>query len=129
MAGLGCKNSLFRHLRRAGQRAVRKKRLAESYPLFNVRGTAISNAASTTEWHRQSTYFDSRRRACGFERFDEGEAPKLTPFWKKSAAEPAPAATAGWATAPFEPNVTLRFARADYLEVLQNERRRLATQQ
>jgi hypothetical protein len=66
----------------------------------------------------------------GFEHFDEGEAPKLTPFWKKSsAAEPAPVARPPWLPAPFQPEVTLRFARADYLETLQNERRRLGAHQ
>jgi hypothetical protein len=66
----------------------------------------------------------------GFEQSDEGEAPKLTPFWKRAAAsEPAPAAAPPWLPAPFEPRVELRFAREDYLETLQNERRRLGAQQ
>ena len=65
----------------------------------------------------------------GFERFDEGEAPKLSPFWKKASAEPAPAATAGWMPEPFVPDVTFRFARADYLQALQDERRRLGAHQ
>jgi hypothetical protein len=67
--------------------------------------------------------------AIGFERFDEGEAPKLTPFWKKSGAEPAPEAAAQWMPVAFAPDVTLRFARDAYLETLQAERRRLAAQQ
>ena len=67
--------------------------------------------------------------AIGFENFDEGEAPKLTPFWKKSGAEPEPSSGAQWTPAPFEPYVTLFFARDQYLEVLQAERKRLAAQQ
>lgn len=66
----------------------------------------------------------------GFEHFDEGRAPKLTPFWKKaSTVEPAPVSTPPWLPAPFEPTVTLNFARADYLETLQSERRRLVAHQ
>jgi hypothetical protein len=67
--------------------------------------------------------------AIGFENFDEGEAPKLTPFWKKSGAEPEPSSGAQWTAAPFAPYVTLCFARDQYLETLQAERRRLASQQ
>jgi hypothetical protein len=68
--------------------------------------------------------------AIGFEHFDEGEAPKLTPFWKKSSApEPAATASSPWMPSPFDPEVVLRFARADYLETLQNERRRLGAHQ
>jgi hypothetical protein len=67
--------------------------------------------------------------AIGFETFDEGQAPKLTPFWKKSNAEPPAASDAKWAPAPFSPEVSLRFARDQYLEALQGERRRLAAQQ
>jgi hypothetical protein len=67
--------------------------------------------------------------AIGFENFDEGEAPKLTPFWKKSGAEPEPSSGAQWTPASFVPYVTLFFDRADYLETLQAERRRLASQQ
>jgi hypothetical protein len=67
--------------------------------------------------------------AIGFENFDEGEAPKLTPFWKKSGAEPEPMSGAKWTPAPFVPYVTLFFARDKYLETLQDERRRLASQQ
>lgn len=63
----------------------------------------------------------------GFEQFDEGEAPKLSPFWKKSAPEPV--AAAGWQPAPFEPAVNLRFDRAQYLEVLQHERSLLGPHQ
>jgi hypothetical protein len=66
----------------------------------------------------------------GFEHFDEGEAPKLTPFWKKApSSEPAPAARPPWLPEPFEPRIELRFARDAYLETLQNERRRLGAQQ
>jgi hypothetical protein len=65
----------------------------------------------------------------GFESFDEGQAPKLTPFWKKASAEQAPDAGASWAARPFEPDITLRFGRDQYLEALQAERRRLAAQQ
>jgi len=66
----------------------------------------------------------------GFERFDEGEAPKLTPFWKKSSApEVAATATPPWQPKPFEPTISLNFARSDYLETLQNERRRLGSHQ
>jgi hypothetical protein len=64
----------------------------------------------------------------GFESFDEGEAPKLTPFWKKASPEPAQAAAASWLPAPFVPDVTLRFGRDQYLVALQSERMRLATQ-
>jgi hypothetical protein len=53
--------------------------------------------------------------AIGFENFDEGEAPKLTPFWKKSAAEPEASTGAQWTPASFEPYVTLCFARDEYL--------------
>jgi hypothetical protein len=65
--------------------------------------------------------------AIGFDLFDEGEAPKLKAFWKKAAApEPEISSHATWAIAPFEPQITLRFARDDYLETIQAERRRLA---
>ena len=67
--------------------------------------------------------------AIGFETFDEGEAPKLTPFWKKSGAAPEPSSGPQWTPASFAPYVTLFFERADYLETLQAERRRLASQQ
>jgi len=67
--------------------------------------------------------------AIGFDSFDEGEAPKLTPFWKKSGAEPEPASGAQWVADPFVPYVTLFFARDPYLEAIQAERRRLAAQQ
>ena len=65
--------------------------------------------------------------AIGFDQFDEGEAPRLKAFWKK-AAEPEPAITshAAWVIAPFEPELTLRFQRDDYLEAIQAERRHLA---
>jgi hypothetical protein len=66
----------------------------------------------------------------GFEHFDEGEAPKLTPFWKKaSAAEPAREVAPPWLPNRFEPAIGLRFAREEYLETLQNERRLLGAQQ
>ncbi|HEY5319704.1 MAG TPA: hypothetical protein VIJ76_02400 [Galbitalea sp.] len=61
----------------------------------------------------------------GFEQLDEGPAPKLTPFWKK-AAEPPPAIDATWEPQPFEPEITLRFDKSQYLEAIQAERRRLA---
>jgi hypothetical protein len=65
----------------------------------------------------------------GFETFDEGEAPKLSAFWKKaSAVAPAPA-SAQWTPSPFSPEISLRFSRDQYLEALQAERRRLAAQQ
>jgi hypothetical protein len=68
--------------------------------------------------------------AIGFEHCDEGEAPRLTPFWKKSSApDPAPAVGSPWMPTPFVPDITLRFARADYLETLQNERRHLGAHQ
>jgi hypothetical protein len=71
------------------------------------------------------TWFD-----IGFERFDEGEAPKLTPFWKKAQTiEPAAEVAPPWSPQPFEPRIALRFDREEYLEVLQNERRRLGAQQ
>jgi hypothetical protein len=62
----------------------------------------------------------------GFEVFDDGQAPKLTPFWKKASTEPAPEASAQWTPAPFAPEIGLRFSRDEYLETLQAERRRLA---
>lgn len=67
----------------------------------------------------------------GFEHFDEGEAPKLTPFWKKAqaSAEPAPDVAPPWLPQPFEPRIAVRFLREDYLETLQNERRLLGAQQ
>jgi hypothetical protein len=67
----------------------------------------------------------------GFDQYDEGPAPKLTPFWKKSA-DPAPAVAADhevWAFTPFAPEITLRFHRDQYLEAIQAERRRLAAHQ
>jgi hypothetical protein len=64
--------------------------------------------------------------AIGLEVYDDGVAPKLTPFWKKASA--AAAEPARWVPTPFNPTVTLRFARDQYLEVLQGERRRLAAQ-
>jgi hypothetical protein len=67
--------------------------------------------------------------AIGFEVFEEGDAPKLTPFWKKASAEPVAAASARWTPAPYAPDVTLRFDRAQYLDALQAERKRLAAQQ
>jgi hypothetical protein len=65
----------------------------------------------------------------GFEEFDEGQAPKLTPFWKKASGVPAEESPARWIPAPFTPEITLRFARDQYLEALQAERRRLGAQQ
>jgi hypothetical protein len=65
----------------------------------------------------------------GFELFDEGSAPKLTPFWKKGSAEPAVETPPHWEPAPFSPEVTLRFGREQYLDTLQAERRRLAAAQ
>ena len=67
--------------------------------------------------------------AIGLEVFDDGQAPKLTPFWKKTAAEPAPETTSQWSPSPYSPDISLRFARDQYLEALQGERRRLAAQQ
>jgi hypothetical protein len=61
----------------------------------------------------------------GFEQLDEGPAPKLIPFWRKSAA-PASDVAAVWEPLPFVPEVTLRFRRDQYLEAIQAERRRLA---
>jgi hypothetical protein len=65
----------------------------------------------------------------GFEIFDEGEAPKLSPFWKKAGSETPAPASAQWTPAPFSPEISLRFSRDQYLEALQAERRRLAAQQ
>ena len=67
--------------------------------------------------------------AIGFEVFDDGQVPKLTPFWKKAAPRPEAETTARWTPAPFIPEISLRFRRAQYLEALQAERRRLAAQQ
>jgi hypothetical protein len=67
--------------------------------------------------------------AIGLERFDEGAAPRLAPFWKKTSAEPPSAVQPHWEPAPFSPDITLRFDRDDYLETLQAERRRLAAAQ
>jgi hypothetical protein len=79
-------------------------------------GATLAIEGSTVLWAR-----------IGFERLDDGPAPKLTPFWKKSA-EPEPVAAA-WEAQPFEPEVTLRFDRDQYLEAIQAERRRLAAAQ
>jgi hypothetical protein len=65
----------------------------------------------------------------GFETFDEGVAPKLTPFWKKSTGEQTGEVAAHWVASPFAPTITLRFARDQYLEALQTERKRLAAAQ
>jgi hypothetical protein len=65
----------------------------------------------------------------GFEEFDEGQAPKLTPFWKKASSQPAAETPAHWTPAPFAPEITLRFIREQYLEALQAERMRLGAQQ
>jgi hypothetical protein len=66
----------------------------------------------------------------GFDQFDAGPAPKLTPFWKKSTGvEPAPQDHEIWAFTPFSPDITLRFDRDQYLEAIQSERRRLAAAQ
>jgi hypothetical protein len=59
----------------------------------------------------------------GFERLDAGPAPKLTAFWKKTP-EPEPVEPT-WEPDPFEPEITLRFDRDQYLEAIQAERRRL----
>ena len=67
-------------------------------------------------------------RSIGFEQFDDGRAPKLTPFWKKAQAEPE-AVSVPWIPTPFEPSIDLHFARSEYLDTLQAERRRLASQQ
>ena len=67
--------------------------------------------------------------AIGFEQFDEGQAPKLTPFWKKSGAAEVVEEVEPWIPAPFTPDITLRFDRDAYLEALQAERRRLAAVQ
>ncbi|MDQ1546819.1 MAG: hypothetical protein QOH69_1723 [Actinomycetota bacterium] len=63
----------------------------------------------------------------GWELFDDGQAPKLTPFWKKSGGESAGEASARWSAAPFAPDVSLRFSRDQYLVAFQSERMRLAT--
>jgi hypothetical protein len=63
----------------------------------------------------------------GFERLEQGPAPKLTAFWKKApAVEPVEAT---WEPDPFDPEITLRFDRDQYLEAVQSERRRLAAVQ
>jgi hypothetical protein len=66
--------------------------------------------------------------AIGFEEFDDGQSPKLTPFWKKNAPVEQ-ALAAPWVPHPFDPQVSFHFDRNDYLETLQSERRRLAAQQ
>jgi hypothetical protein len=68
--------------------------------------------------------------AIGFDQYDEGAAPKLTPFWKKipEPEEPAPDHEF-WALTPFKPTINLRFGREQYLEAIQSERRRLAANQ
>jgi hypothetical protein len=62
----------------------------------------------------------------GFEKEDQGPAPKLVPFWKK-APEPAPlpADHEWWTPEPFTPPVTIAFDRDQYLEAVQAERRRV----
>jgi hypothetical protein len=67
--------------------------------------------------------------AIGFERFDDGQAPKLTPFWKKASTEDVVDAPPPWTPAPFVPDITFYFDRDRYLETLQAERRRLAASQ
>jgi hypothetical protein len=64
----------------------------------------------------------------GFETYDDGVAPRLTPFWKKADANAA-AVSAHWDPSPFVPEISLRFRREQYLEALQGERRRLADRQ
>jgi hypothetical protein len=62
----------------------------------------------------------------GFEQEDQGPAPKLAPFWKKSAApEELPADHEWWLPEPFMPEVAFRFERNQYLDAVQSERRRL----
>jgi hypothetical protein len=65
----------------------------------------------------------------GFESYDDGVAPRLTPFWRKADPNAAPASEAHWEPSPFVPEISRRFARDQYLEALQGERRRLADQQ
>jgi hypothetical protein len=63
----------------------------------------------------------------GFEQFEDAPAPKLTPFWKKSAGDAPAVETADpWIPSSFDPDVTLRFDRDAYIETMQSERRRLA---
>ena len=65
----------------------------------------------------------------GFEQEHVGPAPKLAAFWKKkSEPEPEPVHDQ-WIMTPFEPEVTFRFGRDQYLEAIQSERRRLAATQ
>jgi hypothetical protein len=67
--------------------------------------------------------------AIGFEQFDAGPAPKLSPFWKKSVAPEPVEPHELWIPRPFSPEVTLRFDRQQYLEALQAERRRVGARQ
>jgi hypothetical protein len=100
-------------------------RVAIGYCDACLDGTCGKLLAATLQVHGDMVIWT----AIGFENFDEGEAPKLTPFWKKSGAEPDPSSGAQWTPAPFVPYVTLFFARDQYLETLQAERRRLTAQQ
>jgi hypothetical protein len=62
----------------------------------------------------------------GFEQEEIGDAPKLKAFWKKSAPAEPEVVRVPWVTSPFEPEVSLRFDRDQYLETIQSERRRVA---
>jgi hypothetical protein len=77
-------------------------------------GASLAIDGATVLWSR-----------IGFEQLDEGPAPRLTPFWRKSA-EPAVSIDATWEPRPFEPEIALRFDKSRYLEAIQAERRRLA---
>lgn len=81
-----------------------------------ILGATLSIEGSSVLWSR-----------IGFDQFDEGEAPKLKAFWKKAAEpEPSTAGRAAWVVTPFDPEITLRFGRDEYLEAVQAERRHLA---
>lgn len=106
--------------------ALAEGRIAIGYCDACLDGTCgVLLAASIGVFGEVVTWYD-----IGFEHFDEGEAPKLTPFWKNAqASEPAHAVAPPWLPQPFEPRIALRFSRDDYLETLQAERRRLGAQQ
>ncbi|NYJ31060.1 hypothetical protein [Galbitalea soli] len=64
----------------------------------------------------------------GFEQEQPGPAPKLTPFWKKAPpVVEVPPDHVWWVAQPFDPEVSFRFERSQYLQAVQAERRRLGT--
>ena len=105
--------------------ALREGRVAIGYCDACLDGTCGVLLAATLSIQGNAVLWS----AIGFEQFDEGQAPKLTPFWKKSGTAEVVEQVEPWIPAPFTPDITLRFDRDAYLEALQAERRRLAAVQ